>query len=173
MIPQLKITTTNSIENICEKENSKLRALARATPYMDIGKRKLLLIAFFNVQFIYCLLVWMLHNRCIDNKVKYLHEGCLRRLCNDKRFNKNFNKNTKKKLQQKDGSVSVLYNNAKELAIEMFKVRNAFAPKIIYIKNYYNVRNQSDFRRPVIKTVYMAVRASHLGPIIWDIIPKN
>lgn len=115
----------------------------------------------------------MLHNLCIDNKVKYLHEGCLRRLCNDKRFNKNFNKNTKKKLQQKDGSVSVLYNNAKELAIEMFKVRNAFAPKIIYIKNYYNVRNQSDFRRPVIKTVYMAVRASHLGPIIWDIIPKN
>lgn len=160
MIPQLKITTTNSIENICEKENSKLRALARATPYMDIGKRKLLLIAFFSVRFIYCLLVRVLHNRCIDNKVKYLHEGCLRRLCNGKRFNKNFNKNTKKKLQQKDGSVSVLYNNAKELAIEMFKVRNACAPEIIFIfvesnKNYYNVRNKSDFRRPVIKTVYM------------------
>ena len=39
-----------------------LRALARATPYMNLQKREVLMNAFFKVQLNYCPLIWMLHS---------------------------------------------------------------------------------------------------------------
>ena len=38
-----KLTFDNHVPNLCEKANNKLRALARATSYMTIEKRKLLI----------------------------------------------------------------------------------------------------------------------------------
>ena len=87
---------------ISKKANSKLRALERPTPYIDIGKRKLLLIVFFNAQFIYCSVIWILHNRINNNKIKYLHERCPRLTCNDTCVNKNFNKNMKNFIKKMD-----------------------------------------------------------------------
>ena len=46
-----KLNFDEHVKNICEKVNSKVRALTRDTPYMDIGKEKLQLHAFFNAQF--------------------------------------------------------------------------------------------------------------------------
>ena len=42
------------IENICQKANSKLNALARVTNYMELPKRRILINAFFKAQFNYC-----------------------------------------------------------------------------------------------------------------------
>ena len=45
------------IQDLCNKANRKLRA------YMNLQKRKVLMNAFFNAQFNYCPLIWMLHSR--------------------------------------------------------------------------------------------------------------
>ena len=55
-----KLNFDNHVNGLCKKANNKLRALARATPYMNIEKKKLLMNSFFNAQFSYCPLLWML-----------------------------------------------------------------------------------------------------------------
>ena len=57
-----KLLFDDHIQDLCNKANRKLRALARTTPYMNLQKTKVLMNAFFNAQFNYCPLIWMLHN---------------------------------------------------------------------------------------------------------------
>ena len=52
---------------LCKKANNKLRVLARTTPCMSLEKKKLLMNSFFNAQFNYCPLIWMLHSRSNNN----------------------------------------------------------------------------------------------------------
>ena len=47
-------------------------------PYLDLPKLCMLLIAFFLSRFSYCLLVWVFHRHCKNNKINRLHERCLR-----------------------------------------------------------------------------------------------
>ena len=79
-----KLTFDEHISGLCKKAANKLRALARVTSYMSLPKKKLLLNSFFNAQFNYCPLVWMLHSRSNNNKIKHLHERCLRIVFQDK-----------------------------------------------------------------------------------------
>ena len=76
---------------------------------MNLQKRKVLMNAFFNTQFNYCLLIWMLHSCQNNNKIKYLHERCLHLIHNDKLSS-----------YEKDWSVSIHHKNIQSLAIEMF-----------------------------------------------------
>ena len=80
----VKISFDKHGKSICRKASSKLRALARATPYKGIWKRKLLLNAFFNAHFIYCSLIWILFSYYNNNMIKYLNERCLRLIYNNK-----------------------------------------------------------------------------------------
>ena len=136
-----KLSFGEHVRNILKNANSKLKALARATPYMDIRKRKLLLNAFFNAQFNYCPLIWMLHSRCNNNKIKYFHGRCLRLIYIDK-------SSSYEELSRKDGSIPIHHKSIKELSIEMFKIKNTLAPKLvkdIFVEsneNYYDLRNQ-------------------------------
>ena len=136
-----KLSFGEHVRNILKNANSKLKALARATPYMDIRKRKLLLNAFFNAQFNYCPLIWMLHSRCNNNKIKYFHVRCLRLIYIDK-------SSSYEELSRKDGSIPIHHKSIKELSIEMFKIKNTLAPKLvkdIFVEsneNYYDLRNQ-------------------------------
>ena len=66
----------------------------------------------------------MLHCRCINNKIKYLHERCLRSIYNDER-------SFYEDLLTKDGSVSIHHKNIQDVVIEMFKVMNNLAPEIV------------------------------------------
>ena len=80
----VKIDYKLYVANLCKKANNKLRALARATPYMIIEKRNLLMNSFFNAQFNYCSFIWMPRSCCNNNKIKHLHERCLRLIYCDK-----------------------------------------------------------------------------------------
>ena len=93
-----KLRFDDHIQDLCNKANRKLRALARATPYMNLQKRKILMNAFFNAQFNYCPLIWMLHSRQNNNKIKHLHDRCLRLIHNNKL-------SSYEELLKKDGSV--------------------------------------------------------------------
>ena len=49
-----KLSFEEHFKSICKKANNILITLVSSTPYMEIGKRKLLLNAFFNAQVSYC-----------------------------------------------------------------------------------------------------------------------
>ena len=80
---------------------------------MNLQKIKILMNAFFNAQFNYYPLNWMLHSRHNNNKIKHLHEKCLHLIHNDKL-------SSYEEFLEKDGSVSIHHKNIHSLAIEMF-----------------------------------------------------
>ena len=98
-----------------KKAGRKISALVRVTPYMEIAKKRILMKAFFTSQFNYCPWVWMGHSHTNNNKIKRLHEKCLRIVYNDKQPSSN-------KLLKKDGSVSIHTRNIQILAPEMYKL---------------------------------------------------
>ena len=153
------------------KTYAKMHALVRLTPYMSISKRRLLMNAFFKSQFSYCPLVWMCHNRTLNNRINRLHERCLRIIYNDKH-------SSFQCLLDRDKSVSIHTRNLQILATEMFKVSKGIAPKIfadIFTRkppSDYNLRYQSDYRRPQIRSVLNGTETiAFLGPKIWDLVP--
>ena len=66
------------VSYLCKKGNQKLHALARISKYLCLEKRKLIMRTFIESQFNYCPLVWMFHNRTLNNKINKLHERALR-----------------------------------------------------------------------------------------------
>ena len=80
----LGITITNKLDfsehvkKICNKANSKLHALARISKYISSDRLKILLRSFVESQFSYCPLIWMFHNRSLNNRINNLHERSLR-----------------------------------------------------------------------------------------------
>ena len=50
------------LKHLCNKANKKLRTLARVALYMTQEKNKVVMNSFFNAQFNYCPLIWMLHS---------------------------------------------------------------------------------------------------------------
>ena len=69
-----KLDFDRHVNHLCNKANKNLRAIARVTPYMTLEKKKIVMNSFFNAQFNYYPLIWMLHSRKNDNKIKHLHE---------------------------------------------------------------------------------------------------
>ena len=130
-----------------------MNALARLTPYIELGKRRILVNAFLNFQFNYCPVIWMCHSRALKSKINRLHERCLHIIYNDKI-------STFKELLEKKNSVSIHYRNIQALAIEMYKVANGMAPEImndifqIREKSHYNLRYTSESIIPPIHSVY-------------------
>ena len=59
---------------IYQRANKKLNVLARLTPYEELGKRQILMNAFFNSQFNYCPVISMCHSRALNNKINRLHD---------------------------------------------------------------------------------------------------
>ena len=72
-----KLSFENHIEQIYAKVRAKLKAVARITCFTNMQKKKVLMKAFLMAQFIYCPLIWMFHNRNLNNKIINLHENCL------------------------------------------------------------------------------------------------
>ena len=83
-----------------------------------------------------------------------------------------------KELLEKDSSVSVHERNVQILATEMYKMRKNFSlshmNEIFEVRNEhpYNLKRNSQFFRPLIKSVYHGNESlSYLGPKVWDILP--
>ena len=168
-----KLNFDEHVKTLCSKANNKLRALARATPYMSVEKKKILTNSFFNTQFNYCPFVWMLHNRRNNNIIRNLHERCLRLIYNDKN-------SSYEELLTKDGSVSIHHRNIQALATEFYKIKNGISPELFTeifareTESHYNLRRCNDFRIPSIRTVYHGSESiSFLGPKIWNILPDE
>ena len=95
----------------------------------------------------------MLDSRKNNNKIKHLHERCLRLIISDK-------KSSYENLLEKDNSVPMHHKNVQALAIEMFKVKHKLCPEITsYIfmertNNQYNLRNRPDYKTPQVHSAF-------------------
>ena len=167
-----KLRFDQHITDLCRTASRKIHALARVTPFMNLSKRRLLMNSFFKTQFNYCPLMWMCHSRENNRKINRLHERCLRTIYNDKQSSFN-------ELLEKDGSVSIHERNLQVLATEMYKISNGLSTPLMkdifpINRNPFNLRQNSQFSRPAINTVYHGTESiSNLGPKIWDLVPRN
>ena len=167
-----KLRFDDHIQDLYNKADRKLRQLARATPYMNLQKRKVLMNVFFNAQFNCCLLIWMLHSRQNNNKIKHLYGRCLRLIYNDEL-------SSYEEILEKSGSVSIHHKNIQGLAIEIFQIKHRQSPEIVsdiftQITQRYNFRQNLDFRISSVKSAYHGSESiSYLGPKIWKIVPEK
>ena len=82
-----------------------------------------------------------------------------------------------RKLLEKDGSVTIYTRKLQTLATETFKVYKNLSPAIIadlfhVRQNNYNLRHDSYFSIPNVKSVYHGTESlSNLGPRIWNLVP--
>ena len=72
-----KLTFDHYISDMCKTASRKIYPITRVTKYMKLPNRKILINAFFNLQFSYCLLKWMYHSRNNNRKINRLYEMCL------------------------------------------------------------------------------------------------
>ena len=66
------------IKHVCLKANRKLSALMRIRRFLEFNKTRMLFKGYFESQFKYCPLKWMCYSRNTNNKIRLLHERCLR-----------------------------------------------------------------------------------------------
>ena len=111
------------VTNICEKANRKLCALIRLSPFLSLKKRRILFKSFFESQFRYCPLTWMLHNKASSEKINQLHLRALRFVYNDYQ-------STFEELLLLDKSCSVHDTNIQLLASEVFKYVHGLSPRL-------------------------------------------
>ena len=124
-------------------------------------------------------------NRSLNNKIDRLHEQSLRIVYSDKTSDLS-------ELLEKDGSVSVHYQNIRQLATEMFKVSKSLCPEIVkglfhFRKEIlYNLRQRSQFHillsqtpfrtisQTPVRTVFSGTESiKFLGHKIWKLIPDE
>ena len=64
--------------NLCKKANKKLTALFRIGRFHTLVQKRLIMKSFIESQFGYAPLVWMFHNRGVNNEINKIHERLLR-----------------------------------------------------------------------------------------------
>ena len=158
------------VSKLCAKASQKLNALARMTSFMNFNKKKLLMNSFVISQFNYCPLVWMFHNRTLNNRINRIHEKALRIVYSD-------SSSSFADLLHKDSSVTIHQRNLQSLATELYKIKNDMAPEItqdifpVYNPKY-NLRNNREFTGRNAKSVYYGTETlSFIGYKIWQQIP--
>ena len=161
------------VNTLLKKANKKYHALARVYNYMDTKVQRVLMKAFITSQFSYCPLVWMFHNRTLNNRINKIHERALRIVYKNETF-LSFDD-----LLKRDRSVSIHQKNLQILATEIYKTKNNLGPKIMkdtfhFIQKPYNLRNDPELQRRRNRTLYFGTESiSSLAPKIWELIPSD
>ena len=148
------------ISDLCDKVSKNINALCRVAGYMSLEKRRIVMKTFVESQFSYCLLIWMLHSRTLNNEINRLHERALRSVYSDYKSSLNT-------LLEKDGSFLIHNRNAQNLAIEIYKFLHGLSPAIMgdIIKfnrpPTYNLRTRQEVYSRKPKTMRYVQRSYH------------
>ena len=163
------------VSKLCKKGNQTLHALARVSKYLSKDKLRILMKSFIESQFNYCPLVWMFHNRTMNNKINRLHERALRVVYNDNMDEKlSFND-----LLVRHGAVSIHDRNMQKLAIEMYQVKKEFSPlpmQELFINqtNTYDLRKDRNWQVPDVKTVAYGLETIRYWVLkTWELLPSE
>ena len=138
---------------------------------MTFNQRKTILAAFIISQFGYCPLVWIFHNRKLNNRINQLHERSLRIVYQDENA-------TFEDLLTRNGSFTVHHHNIQTLCIELYKVAYGIAPELMKLVFPLNPRGrfvwEDIFKTHNVKTVtWGSETLGHIGPKIWSEIPTE
>ena len=165
-----KLNFTEHVTKLIKKGNQKLHALARISKYLDEDKLKIIMKTFIQSQFNYCPLLWMCHNRTLNNKINKLHERALRIVYKNDLF-------TFQDLLELDNSVTVHQKNLQKLATEMYKVNNHLSPlpmQGIFKEhvNTHDLRKHRNWEITKVRTVYYGLETiRYRGLKTWEIVP--
>ena len=165
-----KLSFDHYVSKLCQNASNKLYALARISPHMDHNKLRILMRAFITSQFQYCPLVWMFHNRQLNQKINKIQERALRITYKD-------TESTFRDLLQKDCAVTIHTKNLQVLMTEMYKTRNDLNPSFmqeIFRENttHYNLRNNNEFIQPSVRSVNNGSESVRFkGPQLWQTLP--
>ena len=156
------------LSSICKKAGQKVTALARVVRLLPFHRRREILKTFIESQFSHCPLVWMFTSRKMNRKMNHIHERALRLVYNDYYL-------TFQALLAKDKSVCVHHRNLRQLAIEMYKVKNDLSPPFMkeiftHMGTARKTRLGGDrFLRPNVDTVHKGEHSLRsFGPILWN-----
>ena len=167
-----KLTFESHVRSLCKKGSQKLNVFARIACSLKFDQRKLLLNAFITSQFSYAPVVWMFHNRKLNNDINQIHERALRIIYQN-------HNSTFEELLAKDDSFKIHDRNLHRLLIEIFKVKIKLTPKIMnevfdLIESPYPLRNELRFKSGNIRTVrYGTETAALVGSRIWSYMPSE
>ena len=138
---------------------------------MDLAKRRIVVIAFFNAQFNYWPTILMFHSCSFNKKINRLHKRCLRMIYNVKQLNF-------KELLVENNSVSIYHRNNQHLAIQIYMIANGLPPDImseifqLRENTHFYLRHTSQFTALPIDSVYNGSESvSNLRPKIGELIP--
>ena len=163
---------TDHVSKLCKKGNQKLHAIARISKYLNEDMLKLAMKTFIQSQFNYCPLVWMFHNRTLNNKINRLHERALRIVYKNEDL-------TFQELLDKDHSVTIHQRNLQRLATEMYKIKNHLSPLLMQELftekvHQYDLRNKGSWETHNVRTVkYGTETIRHMGPKTWELVPTE
>ena len=107
-----KLNFNEHLDEIIKKVSRQVSDLSRIFPFMELKKRRFLMISFFTSQFSYCLLIWMCHSRTVNRKINKLLV-----------FQRTF--------KETDKSVLIHFKNLQVLATEMLKIYRNVTPLIV------------------------------------------
>ena len=167
-----KLTFKEHVTKMCKKISKKVHALGRVAKYIGSDKIKLIMKTFIENEFNYCPLIWMMHNRTLNNKINKLHERALRIALND-------DISSYSDLLVKGESFTIHERNLQKLAILMYKVKNNLSPKIVcnIFSKYptsYAFRNEKLWETGNTRTIlYGTETISFRGPKIWMFVPND
>ena len=167
-----KLTFDKHINNLRAKASQKLNAICRMSSFMSTNKKRLVIKTFISYQLRHCPLLWMIHSRKLNTKIKRINERSLQVAYNDK-------KAIFKELIDKVKPVSLHTRNLEIPVSEMFQVKIGeflfITHEIFQIGNSktYNLIKSRGFKPRNLKTVYhggetISVSGSKLQIILPD-----
>ena len=136
------------LSKICKKVSTKVTVLARMVKIVPFEKKKLLMKAFIDSQFLYCPLLWMFCSRKINRKINYIHERALRLVYDD--YHTSF-----EDLLRRNNTMSIHHRNIQQVAIEMFKIRHKVGPQLLndlFCEKKLSTRSNVSFQRHNVST---------------------
>ena len=139
---------------------------------MDPEKLSLLRNSFINVQFSYCSLIWMFHDRSLNAQLNKIHERALRIAYKDTHADY-------EALLNLDNAVSLRQRNLQYSMIEMYKTKNSLNPsfmrELLKPRNLqYNLRSKNTLEIPKVwTTLYGIETVQFIGQKLWQMLCPN
>ena len=139
---------------------------------MNSDKLRITMKAFIESQFSYCPLIWMFHDRTLNNNINRLHKRSLRLVYKEPHF-------TFEEHLKKDKSFCIHHRNLQKLATEMYKTLNNISP--IFMKEVlperemsYALRKNNPFQSRNVNSVYNGTETlSFRGSKTWEMVPTD
>ena len=163
----------NQIDQNCKRAGGKLTAIIRECHSISFEKLKTLLLSFVESQFNYCPLVTMFCSRTENKRINRIQERSLRILYKDE--HSSFGE-----LLKKNNTFTIHQRNIQKLAIEMYKSKNNYEPKLlneIFVNRNYEgplLRSNTDFVKPKISSENFGRKSlSYFGNTIWTLLPTE